>query len=162
MRRFLLTSLLALGLITPAGAVTLLNTPVTVAAGPLVTQAFQLRAGPGVGHSNIAIQGVFTYGSGGTTALAWVQTSFDGGATWADVCALNFATASSKVIFNISSATPIAAAAVVPTDGTRAGPNTCADGLFGSMWRVKYTTAGTYAGGTVLRIDAIAIGLTVQ
>ena len=26
-------------------------------------------------------------------------------------------------------------------------------GLFGARWRVKYTTVGTYAGGTRLEID---------
>lgn len=162
MRRFALTLLFVLGLIIPAQAITLLNTPVTTAVTAVVTPNFQLRPGPGGQFlpSTMAIQANFAWGSGGTTALAWVQTSFDGGTTWVDVCAFNFATAIAKFIVNVSSSTPNAATAITPTDGTNAGPNKCIDGVFGTVWRVKYTTTGTYAGGTVLRIDAITSGLT--
>lgn len=161
MKRFLLGLFLALWTIIPAQAVTLLNTPVTTAVTAIVTPSFQIRPGPGGQFlpTNMAIQANFAWGSGGTTALAWVQTSFDGGGSWVDVCAFNFATAIAKFIVNISSATPNAATAITPTDGTNAGPNKCIDGLFGTLWRVKYTTTGTYV-GTTLRIDAITSGIT--
>lgn len=135
----------------------LLNTPVTTAVTALVTPTYQIRPGPGgqLFPASMTLYGNFTYGSGGTTALAWVQTSLDGGGTWHDVVAYNFATASLKKIMNISSGTPNAVTAITPTDGTLAGPNTAIDGVFGNFWRVKYTTTGTYAGGTVLRVDAI-------
>jgi hypothetical protein len=80
--------------------------------------------------------------------------------TWNDVCAFNFATASLKQIVNLSSATPNAAAAITPTDGSYAGPNKCIDCVFGNYFRIKYVTTGTYAGGTTLRIDAVGNGLT--
>jgi hypothetical protein len=38
------------------------------------------------------------------------------------------------------------------TDGTLAA-NTAKDGVLGALWRVKYTTVGTYAGGTTLNVD---------
>jgi len=40
------------------------------------------------------------------------------------------------------------------TDGTQA-VNTVTAGMFGSWWRVKYITTGTYGGNTTLRVDAI-------
>lgn len=161
MRRFLLSLALLLGIASPACAVTLLNTPVTTAVTAVVTPSLQVRPGPGGRFlpATMAIQANFAWGSGGTTALAWVQTSFDGGTSWVDVCAFNFTTAIAKFVVNISSATPNAATAITPTDGTNAGPNKCIDGLFGSLWRVKYTTTGTYA-TTTIRIDAITSGLT--
>lgn len=164
MKRFLLTCGILLWLAAPAFSATLLNTPVTTAVTALTTPVFQVRPGPGgrLHPMTMTVQAVLTYGSGGTTALAWLQTSLDGGVTWADVCAFNFATASLKQIANISSATPVATAAITPTDGSNAGPNKCIDGVMGNLWRVKYTTTGTYAGGTTLRIDAIGNGITTS
>jgi hypothetical protein len=162
LKRLALGIVLASGLIAPAYAVELLNLPITTAVGPSVSQTFQIRPGPGgqMFPSTMAIQANFAWGSGGTTALAWLQTSFDGGGSWVDVCAFNFAVAVLKQVVNVSSATPNATTAITPTDGSYAGPNKCIDGVFGSMWRVKYVTTGTYAGSTTLRIDAIANGLT--
>ena|SRR6516164_2067139 len=36
------------------------------------------------------------------------------------------------------------------------------DGLFGNMYRAKYTTTGTYAGNTNVRIDLMTDGLTAS
>lgn len=166
MRRFLLAFLLILGLITPASAVTLLSTPVTTAVTAVVTQTFQIRPGPGGQFlpASMLLQGNLTYGSGGTTIDAWVQTSIDGGGTWMDVARFSWSTASARLLLNVSSATSIIAAVTASeggVGGTPLGVNAAKDGIFGSMWRVKYTTVGTYAGGTTLRIDAISSGLTV-
>jgi hypothetical protein len=46
-----------------------------------------------------------------------------------------------------------------PTDGTLAA-NTCKDGLLGNMYRAKFTSTGTYAGNTSVRIDLVTDGLT--
>ena len=152
--------MLALGLTGKAQATELLLLPIT-AATSAVSQSFQIRPGPGGQFlpTTMALQANFTWGSGGTTALAWAQTSFDFGVSWVDVCAFNFTTANAKFVVNVSSATPNAAVAITPTDGAYAGPNKCIDGIFGSMWRVKFQTAGTYV-ATTLRIDAISSGLT--
>jgi hypothetical protein len=40
--------------------------------------------------------------------------------------------------------------------------NTCKDGLLGNMYRAKYTTTGTYAGNTNVRIDLMTDGLTAS
>lgn len=160
MRRLLLGLLLAL-ICIPAQAVTLLNTPVTTAVTAIVTPSFQVRPGPGGRFlpATMALYANFAWGSAGTTADGWVQTSFDGGLTWCDVANFHFTTAIAKSILNVTSSKALVAIATAPcTDGTLA-VNTANDGVFGTLWRVKYTTTGTYA-ATTLRIDAVTSGLT--
>lgn len=119
---------------------------------PLTAQAFpakQLRRQTQDLPRSIVIQGKFTYGSGGTTFSAWVQTSIDG-VSWIDVYNISGATASLTNLVNLSSLTPITTP-LVPTDGTLP-VNTAKDGIIGPYWRVKVTTTGTYANST-LAID---------
>jgi hypothetical protein len=40
--------------------------------------------------------------------------------------------------------------------------NTAKDGLLGNMYRAKYTTTGTCAGNTSVRIDLMTDGLTAS
>lgn len=132
----------------------LLNTTITTAVTAATTTPLQFR-GP-VPH-NVAIQSVFTYGSGGTTAKVWIQTSFDGGTTWCDVALHSVTTSSATAIWNVSALTTHTTA-VTPTDGTLASA-TANDGLIGQFWRCKYTTTGTYAGNTTLRVDIMPSGV---
>ncbi len=131
----------------------LLNANITTAVTAAVTTTEQFRDGD---PQSAVIQGNFTYGSGGTTADAWVQISADEGATWADIANFHFTTASARFFYNLSALTPITAQ-YTPTDGTLAA-NTSKDGLLAPQWRVKYTTVGTYAGNTVLRVDVAPRG----
>jgi hypothetical protein len=110
----------------------------------------------GYGLQYVGFQGVFTYGSGGTTAKAWIQTSFDNGTTWFDVANMAFTTATLTKVGAVSSRI-VAAAPATPTDAALAD-NTINNGLLGNKIRVKLTTTGTYAGGTTLKIDIIAKG----
>jgi len=96
-------------------------------------------------------QGTFVYGSGGTSGTFWVQTSLDGGLTWADVFAFGVTTASLRQIMNIVAGTP-KLAPITLTDGALT-VNTAIDALIGDLWRVKWTTVGTYAGNTQMSID---------
>lgn len=148
-----------LALASPVRATELLQIAVTTAQTAQVSPSYQLRSSPGQAGlpTNMALQGAFTYGSGGTSADAWVQTSLDGGASWIDVADFHFTTANGRFVFNLSSATPVTTE-YTPTDGTLAA-NTAKDGLIGPLWRVKYTTVGTYAGSTGLRIDAFSNGI---
>jgi hypothetical protein len=100
---------------------------------------------------NLTIQANFTYGSGGTSADAYVQSTVDGGATWTDLCNFHFTTASLRKMFNLSSLTPVTTQAT-PTSGSISA-NTSVDGLIGTQIRILLTTVGTYAGGTTLAID---------
>jgi hypothetical protein len=135
----------------------ILNQAITTAVTAQVGSLFQFRGGAGgQGNGvNAAIQGTFTYGSGGTTADAWVQTSFDGGTTWCDVANFHFTTANARFLFNLLASTSVTTQAT-PTDGTLAA-NTSVGGLIGNLWRVKYTTTGTYV-GTTLRVDVGGLG----
>ena len=101
----------------------------------------------------IALECIFTYGSGGTTAKAWVQTSFDGGTTWVDIANFAHTTASASRAYNLSALTPITTVYTV-TDGTLAD-STCKDGLIGDQLRVKFTSTGTYGGSTSVKICAV-------
>jgi hypothetical protein len=136
----------------------LLNAAITTAVAAVVSTPLQLRPVEGDIAQNVGLQANFTYGSGGTSATIWVQTSFDAGATWIDVANFAFATTTALALFNLSALTPVTTQ-YTATDGTLAS-NTAKDGLIGSLWRTKLTTVGTYAGSTTLRVDAIALGLT--
>lgn len=90
----------------------------------------------------------FSWGSGGTNAKAYVQTSFDGGNTWVDIACVVFGILSETALLNFSALTP-KTTQVVPTDGTMAD-DTAVDGILGDRVRLKVISTGTYAGGTIL------------
>jgi len=132
-----------------------ITAPVTAALSPV------LQSGKMGVPNNALLQGRLTYGSGGLTVDAWVQTSLDGGGTWCDVANFHFTTSSARTVFNLSSTSVISTPLAV-TDGTLAA-NTANAGLIGPLWRVKYTTTGTYAGNTLLDVDIEAtLPLTAQ
>lgn len=119
----------------------------TAVANALSAEAI-FKDGP---PQNLTVQANFTYGSGGTSADAWLQTSLDAGATWIDIANFHFTTASARFVYNLSSLTPVTIE-YTPTDGALAA-NTAKDGLLGAMFRVKSTIVGTYAASTSLNID---------
>jgi hypothetical protein len=134
-------------------AINLLNKTITAAASAQLGSNVLLSDGP---LQNALLQATFTYGSGGTSADAWVQSSVDGGLTWTDCANFHFLTTTARLAFNLSSLTAVTTQ-YTPTDGTLTA-NTAKDGVLGQLWRVKYTTVGTYAGGTILRVDAFFNG----
>ena len=101
---------------------------------------------------SITVQAAFTYGSGGTTTKAWVQSSVDGGTTWFDIANFAFTTSTATRLYHLTAAAVTSIA--TPTDGTLAD-NTSVNGLLGDRFRVKLTTTGTYA-ATSLVVTAIA------
>jgi hypothetical protein len=139
----------------------LLNVPVTTAVTALVGGTYQLREqGGNAPQPSIILQGTLIYGSGGTTADAWVQTSLDGGVSWNDIANFHATTAAYRSVFNLNGVPTGIVQMTTFTDGTLAANTAFATPFLGTLWRVKYTTTGTYAGGTVLRVDAICAGLT--
>ena len=104
------------------------------------------------GMTAATIQVKFAYGSGGTTARAYVQTSLDQGTTWIDIISVLHTTSSEVAVFNISGLTP-KTTAIVPGDGALSD-DTAIDGILGDRLRVKVVTTGTYAGQTVLSVRA--------
>ena len=121
----------------------------TAAAGVVSTPITGL-----LGMTSVSAQAVFTYGSGGTSAKYYLQTSLDGGATWFDIACWAFATTTATAIHSVRTATAVAAN-YTPLDATLTD-NTIKDGLLGCCLRIKYTTVGTYAGGTTIAITGLA------
>jgi len=126
----------------PATAIT---TAVTGVAGAMAGGGSDLTL---IGADYIALQAVFTYGSGGTNATVYVQTSLDEGTIWIDVASFQFLLASATKISALSGAIAPTAQAFAPTDGALAA-NTVVQGVFGDLWRTKLTTTGVYAATTI-------------
>jgi hypothetical protein len=70
------------------------------------------------------------------------------------VAECGFTTATARKGYNVSGLTG-GAAALTLSDGSLAANTALAQGIMGNKWRVKYTTVGTYAGGTTLAVDVI-------
>lgn len=101
------------------------------------------------GMESVSLQAKFTYGSAGTTCIAYVQTSLDQGQTWIDIARFDFATASATKVANIS-----AAGASAPGAVAALGAEGKLDGILGDRLRCKVTTTGTYAGSTTVAVRA--------
>jgi len=116
------------------------------AAGTYVGEVMKAPAGnSGGGWTLACLQSKFTRASGGTTLKAYLQTSFDDGATWADVAAHAFATTTATKISSINRSIAPAAQAFAPTDGTLTD-DTIIQGVLGDRLRVKIVVVGTYVG----------------
>lgn len=106
----------------------------------------------GLGNvDQVTLQSVFLYGSGGTTVKAWLQTTFDNGATWVDVASHAFTTSAATKISSVYAGIAPASQAFAPTDGAMTD-NTVVNGVLGDQFRVKVITTGTYAGLTSLNV----------
>lgn len=104
--------------------------------------------------SSVTAQLRFEYGSGGTDARAYLQTSLDQGQTWIDLACVLFGIASETAVFNFTSSTPSLFSGspplpLVPTDGALSD-DTAVDGIIGDRFRVKIVSTGTYATQTLL------------
>ena len=123
----------------------LANKTVTTA----LTDDNQGEFGDFVGMKSLTVEVNFTYGSGGTNAKVWIQTSLDGGTTWVDIMAFAFTTASVRAIMTVlmaSVATPVTPLLQSLTD------DTTQNGILGDRLRALITTTGTYAGSTTIKV----------
>jgi len=103
----------------------------------------------------LTIQAAFTYvASSATSCDAYIQTSADGGTTWADIANFHFTTASATQIVNVSGLTAVTTPVAI-TDGTISN-NTVQQGMLGDRYRVKITSVGTYGAGTTLAVNVQA------
>ena len=100
---------------------------------------------------NLTVQANFVAGSGGATVDAYLQTSFDRGATWVDVAEFHFTTSNAIRLYNLSSSTPVTSIAT-PTNGSLAS-NTAVDGLLGPMYQLQVKSGSTPYVGASLRVD---------
>ena len=130
-------------------------TTITAAIGTAkVSEVISLGFAP----RNLTVQAALTYGAGGTTIDAYLQTTLDGGATWMDIANFHFTTSAAAKVINLSAATP-QTTQKTPTDGSLAS-DTAVDGVLGPKFRVKYKSTGTYTGNNSLRIDAQGIDVS--
>lgn len=98
------------------------------------------------------LQANFNWGSGGTSLKVLFETSLDQGVTWIEVARLAFGTASEENLVNLSGLTP-KTTVVTPA---ALSDDTCLDGIFGTRWRARILTVGTYAGNTSLSLRMVA------
>ncbi len=131
---------------------TILTLPITAAVGTTTSGVIYQLKNANTEVLHLTIQGNLQYGSGGTSADVYVQTSVDGGANWCDIAEFSFTTTSAVKIVNLSALTPVTTV-YTPTDGTLS-VNTVKDGVIGSQIRAKYKSAGTYS-TTTLKVDII-------
>lgn len=127
------------------------TTITTAVTGALSTAIVDLE-----GMKYLVVQAIFTYGSGGTTAKFWVQTSFDNGTTFTDVMCFSFTTSSATKFQAVK--IYIALAANQSNSDAALAANSILDGVLGSQLRVKYSTTGTYSGSTTIKLDAVIKG----
>lgn len=128
------------------GQATLVSRTITAALTDEVVTAVEGFGAP----TSMTIQATFAYGSGGTNATAYVQSSIDNGVTFFDVAAIRFTTSGGTVVATVDGKAAITTPATL-TDGALTA-NTVQQGFLGSQMRVKLTTTGTYAGGTTLTV----------
>lgn len=129
-------------------AIPLLPVTTITGAGTVTGDAYVL--GPVMADGLVA-EAIFDYGSGGTTAKIWIQTSLDGGTTWIDIISLAFLLADASKVSAISTLIAPAAQAFSPSDGALAD-NTVIQGVLGDRIRAKLVTTGTYAGSTTIAV----------
>lgn len=122
--------------------------PPTAITGPatIVGPVVKFNAPP----RSLTYQANLVYGSGGTTATGFIQTSLDGGASWIDVAAPSYTTAGGRKVGNLNSQTAVGTP-VAPSDGAMT-VNTSQDGILGDQFRVKIVVTGTYVAST-LQVD---------
>lgn len=102
------------------------------------------------GATGVTLQANFTYGSGGTSVAAAVETSIDQGLTWVEIARFAFTTASAEKVLSVIGNSEITTAytpAALSSD-------TAKSGILGDRLRCKVTSVGTYAGNTSLSVRA--------
>jgi hypothetical protein len=133
-----------------------MDSPGVISLGDFTLTAAGTQVGISVdgleGMLAACLQARLAYGSGGTTARLYFQTSLNQGTTWVDIACVLFGTASETEIVNLSALTP-KSSQVTPTDGALAD-DTVVDGVLGDQLRAKLVTTGVYAGSTVLEVRA--------
>jgi len=132
-------------------SVTLCNKTITTA----LTKAAQETITGLTGLGSLALQAIFTYGSGGTSANAFVQTSLDGGVTWIDIACFAFLTTTATKVSALTMHLAPTTQAFAPGNGALAD-DTVVNGVIGDRVRVILTTVGTYAGSTTLVVRGFA------
>jgi hypothetical protein len=134
-----------------------MNNPGAFAIGDIGIAAAGTLSGPWIstlqGLKGLTLQARLALGTAGTKISAYIQTSFDQGATPCDIACFTFTNLSAVKGFNLSALTP--RTEFVPTDGALAD-DTMLDGPLGDYIRYKVVSTGIYSGGTLLSLRGVA------
>lgn len=106
-----------------------------------------------IGMQSLTVGLRFSYGSGGESVRAFLQTSLDEGETWIDIACVLFQLASEHRVLNFSALTP--KGQTTPTDAAMAD-DTVLDGILGDRVRLRVVSTGTYGGSTLLTGRVVA------
>jgi hypothetical protein len=125
------------------------------ALGAAATQIGTPQAGL-AGMTSLSLQVDFNYGSstGSPQTNVYVVTSLDQGATWFDVANIEFTTASTADVVNLSAASPL----TTPTAPSLHAltNNTVLNGPLGDRLRVDVVVSGgTYGGNSLVSVRAV-------
>lgn len=142
-----------------AGTINLGDAAVTAAVtGQVITSGVSAQSAAQAfidrlqGAASVTLQANFTYGSGGTSLDATVETSLDQGASWTEIARFSFTTASVRKVMNVSGADKIEAAY---TATAALSGDTAKSGILGDRLRAKITSVGVYAGNTSISLRAV-------
>lgn len=102
---------------------------------------------------HLVAQAKFTYGSGGTSAKFYIQTSLDGQVTWFDIICFAFTNESARKIghatLGVEEANP------EDIEDAELQDNMSRNGVMGDVFRIKYVIVGSYV-DTRICISGIA------
>jgi hypothetical protein len=165
MRRSLAASWLALALtLTPAramdnpGAFTLGDFQIGAAGTQCTPLNPNNNGAAGIlnlqGLDAVSLQARFIYGSGGSTATVYVQSSIDQGQTWFDIWAQQFTNVNGLYVVNLSGLDKLTTP-TVPTN-LQLSSGTTLDGPIGDRLQACVVSTGNYTGGTLLSVRGVA------
>lgn len=124
-------------------------TDLVITAGSSASGAAQAFIDRLAGMQSVVLVANFTWGSGGTSVAAIIQSTLDG-VQWFDIARFDFTTASAAktaTIVRSAAAAATIASLVLASEGVNAG-------RLGGKLRAKLTTLGVYSGNTSISIRA--------
>ena len=117
--------------------------PITTAISSYPQTGLVLKATYNAPQS-VGFFGYLNYGSGGTTIDAFIQTSYDGGASWWDILHFTqWTTGSAAYLYNATDAVNSSNFTTL-TNNQSLGAGTGVTASLGGMFRALLTTTGTY------------------
>lgn len=130
------------------GAVTLGYFPVAGAGTQTGTPVANLQ-----GMVGLSCKVQFYYGSGGTQANVYIQTSLDTGNSWLDLANIQFTTANGVEAINLSGLNGV----TTPTAPSNLGltANTTFNGPMGDRLQAVVVSTGTYGGNTAAAVNCV-------
>lgn len=136
------------GILLACGAALAFSGSVKTLVSTGITTALSAQAQTAItaldGVTAVTLEANWAYGSGGTSVVAVVQVTLDGGTNWRDVARFDFSTASAVKVANLSGLT-----AKGVTSYAALGSEGVLDGVLGNQMRVVLTSVGAFSNSTL-------------